>query len=450
MVVTQPQTFETESPEPCDDSPGPGDQGTGMSSQGQAARTITDNSASLRRSGRTKAPSAYVKRLTAGEGTQTQWKRDGIIPKGMRTVVEEDDTVAGVWDDYDKEYDFAGVTSEEEGLEPRNLQEARRLPEWSEWERAIQEELAALRAAGTWELAEAPKGANIVGSKWVFKVKRDSAGSIVRRKARLVAQGFSQVEGIDYFDTYAPVAKLASIRTILAILAQLDLELEQIDVKSAYLNGELEENEVVYMHHPPGYKPIGTEERVLKLRKTLYGLKQSGRRWYQKFTSIMVDRLGFSRCDVDQAIYFRHLPPDLIVVAVSVDDCTLAASRSALIDKFKSDFSKYVEITDLGPIHWLLGIQIKRDRELRTLSLSQTTYINSVLRRYGLENARDLTSPMDPNVKLDSSQSPQTAQEIAEMCHIPYREALGSLRACSGAVTREIARAKKRDHDLVR
>ncbi|KAL5520226.1 hypothetical protein ACEPAG_9439 [Sanghuangporus baumii] len=116
---------------------------------------------------------------------------------------------AGVWDDYDEEYDFAGVTSEEEGLEPRNLQEARKLPEWSEWERAIQEELTALHAAGTWELAEAPKGGNIVGSKWISKVKRDSAGNIVHRKAQLVAQGFSQVEGIDYFDTYAPVAKLA-------------------------------------------------------------------------------------------------------------------------------------------------------------------------------------------------------------------------------------------------
>ena len=131
---------------------------------------------------------------------------------------------------------------------------------------------------------DTPPGANIVGSKWVFKIKKDSGRRIIQRKARLVTQGFSQVPGIDYFNTFVPVAKLASIQTILAIVTQLDLELKQIDIKGAYLNGELELGKVIYIQHPLDYKPLNVGAKVLKLHKTLYRLKQSGQRWYQKLT----------------------------------------------------------------------------------------------------------------------------------------------------------------------
>ena len=357
----------------------------------------------------------------------------------MRANLDETEVVSIVEGDYNEEYELTWKMSEEEGIEPRTLAEARSLPEWGEWERAIQEELAMLRAAGTWVLEEPPAGANIVGSKWVFKIKKDSAGNVIRRKARLVAQGFSQVPGVDYFDTFAPVAKLASIRTVLAIAAQSDMEMEQIDIKGAYLNGELEDGEVIYMQHPPGYQPMGAEGKVLRLRKTLYGLKQSGRRWYQKLTWIFVDQLGFKRCDVDQAIYFRQLPPDLIVIVVHVDDCTLVATRHALITKLKSDISQYVEISDLGPLHWLLGIQVKRNRELRTLGLSQASYIRAILHRFNFDELKSVSSPMDPNLRLDSSQSPQTAVERAVMRHAPYREALGCLMYAAMGTRPDIA-----------
>ena len=121
-----------------------------------------------------------------------------------------------------------------------------------------------------------PPRANIVGSKWVFKIKKDLVRHIIQRKARLVTQGFSQVLGINYFDIFILVAKLVSIQTILAIATQLDLELKQIDIKGAYLNGELELSKVIYIQHPPGYKPLNTGAQVLKLHKTLYRLKQSG------------------------------------------------------------------------------------------------------------------------------------------------------------------------------
>jgi hypothetical protein len=142
----------------------------------------------------------------------------------------------------------------------------------------MEEELAALKKAETWMIIEPLLGINVIGSRWVFRVKKDADGSIVRKKAQLVVQGFSQIPGIDYFDTFAPVARLASIRTILALAAQENMELHQIDIKSAYLNGVLTKNEVIYMRQPPDF-PLKNHPPnwVCHLFKTLYGLKQSGR-----------------------------------------------------------------------------------------------------------------------------------------------------------------------------
>jgi Reverse transcriptase (RNA-dependent DNA polymerase) len=201
--------------------------------------------------------------------------------------------------DFIDEYVMVAEMSDLEALELRSLAEAKRRPEWPLWEKAIREELATLQEAGTWELTDTPNGANIVGSKWVFRAKKDAAGNVARYKARLVAQGFSQVPGVDYFDTFAPVAKLASIRAVLAMATAKDMELHQIDIKGAYLNGELTERETICMSQPPVITLLILRllAKLCRLRKTLYGLKQSGRRWYQKLVEI-------KRCDVDQAVFF--------------------------------------------------------------------------------------------------------------------------------------------------
>ena len=180
------------------------------------------------------------------------------------------------------EYAFAAEVGAAEALEPRNLAEAKSGPDWLLWEKAAEEEMKSLRDAGTWEVVEMPKGVNVVGSKWVFKAKKDVAGTVVRHKARLVVQGFLQVPGVNYFDTFAPVARLASIRTVFAFVAAEDYETGQIDIKSAYLNGELTDDEVIFMRQAPGYEVVeeGKGVMVYRLRKSLYGLKQAGRRWY--------------------------------------------------------------------------------------------------------------------------------------------------------------------------
>ena len=293
------------------------------------------------------------------------------------------------------------------------------------WKKAIHEELATLKVAGTWELVERPEGVNVVGSKWVFRVKKDAARIIVRYKARLVAQGFSQIPGVNYFDTFAPVAQLASIQTILAFAASEDLETSQIDIKGAYLNGELASDKVIYMRQLPGY---AEGLFVCKLRKTLYGLKQLDRRWYQKLVDIMT-RMKFKRSEVDQAVFYQRNKETgtLIIVPVHIDNCSIVVTSQPLIDQFKIKIKKHVEITDLGALHWILEIEVQHVCEEKKLLLSQCSYINSILRRYGLDDLKPISTPMDLNVRLMSTQSPTATDDITKMRDVPYHEAISSL-----------------------
>jgi transposase InsO family protein len=329
-------------------------------------------------------PAPVLRDLLEGVTVSSSRRSDPRLPVGTQLpggFGEETEEAGGAWSTEDA---FAALEDSEwlehvlvaeiaaaEALEPSTLAEAKRRPDWSLWEKAIEEELATLKAAGTWRLEEAPPGANVIGSKWVFKAKKDAAGNIARYKARLVAQGFSQIGGVDYDDTYAPVAKLASSRAIIAMANRLHLILHQVDIKGAYLNGILRDDEVLYLRHPPGYMAPDAGKRVLRLQKALYGLKQAGRRWYQTFTTILVE-LGFAQCSVDQAVYHKSdaTAHELVVIAVHVDDCTIAASEQRLVNDFKERLGKHVEVTDLGELHWMLGIEVKRDREAGTIQLS--------------------------------------------------------------------------------
>ena len=198
---------------------------------------------------------------------------DNIAAVYLTTIVEDSDDILCA---IDLAMAMEGATAESEALEPISLAEARHHPDWLQWEAGIREELATLQAAGTWVLVDIPCGANVVGSKWVFRAKKDTAGNVVRHKAQLVTQGYSQVKGVDYFDMFAPVTTLMSIQTVLAMAARSNLELHQIDIKGVYLNGTLTNDEVIYMHQPPGFESIDHPHKVCHLRKTLYGLKQSG------------------------------------------------------------------------------------------------------------------------------------------------------------------------------
>jgi transposase InsO family protein len=449
-------------PPPDKAPPSPVSSLTLLSSSGAVSESLQldDPDPEPRRSTRIRKPSRIVRELQAGVGVVSTRSPHSVLPRGVSVPggfdegEEEEvalvDAMAGAWsveaglpalrENYlGLEVALAAETGESEVLEPRNLAEAKRCPEWPLWEQAIHEELNTLRTAGTWTLEQAPPGANVIGSKWVFKAKKDPSGKVVRYKARLVAQGFSQVEGVDYFDTYAPVARLPSSRTIIAMANRLGLELHQVDIKGAYLNGELTADEVLYMRNPPGY-PEDASGRVLRLRKSLYRLKQAGRRWYQKFTQILAS-LGFAQCKVDQAVFYKHSksPQVFIVIAMHVDDCTIAANSATAVDAFKAGLRKHVEVTDLGELHWMLGIEVKRDRAGGTIHLSQRSYIDSILRRFGFEDTKPVSTPFDTQVRLTLEQAPADAAEFAIMRDVPYREAVGALNWAALATRPDIA-----------
>ena len=326
----------------------------------------------------------------------TSKARPALAPRIQKP---SDEWTAAVMECEDK-YAFITETGEAETLEPQSLKEAKSRPDWPRWEKAIEEELKLLREARTWEVVDEPRDVNVVGSKWVCKAKKDASGSIIRYKVHLVAQGFSQVPGVDYFNTFTPVARLASICTVLVFAAAEDYETGQINIKSAYLNGELTDEEVIYMKQAPGYKVSGEEKRKkeYRLKKSLYGLKQAGRRWYQKLVEIMT-KLGFERCESDQAVFYRRSEAMemLIVVLVHVDDCTIVGKSLALVERFKVEIAKYVEITNMGTLHWILGIKVHHIWEDHKLLLSQKAYIKSILWRYGFEDLKPISTPMDPS-----------------------------------------------------
>ena len=399
-----------------------------------------------KRPSRARKPSRYVRDVLEGRGSADNRASKPALPAGVQAptaIIEADDPAdeQGELGEVISAIAMAVVMADARSLEPRNVPEAMRSPAWPKWKEAMEEEHTALAAHRTWKLEKPPPGANIVGCRWVFRLKQDASGAIVRYRARLVAQGYSQVPGVDFFDTYAPVANLASIRVVLALAARNDFEIHQIDIKSAYLNGEFEKNEVIYMKLPPGLDLTQDRSLVLRLLRPLYGLRQSGRHWYRKLWQILRDALRMRRCEVDQAVFYRVEGAAVIVIVAHVDDLTIVTSSSALMGEVKSKLSKSLKITDLGEIHWILGISVHRDRPHRTLALGQEAYVEAILQRFGFGQIRPLSMPMDPNVTLTTAQSPQTPEEAAEMEKIPYREAVGSLMYAALGTRPDIAYA---------
>src|SRR6266702_669836 len=207
----------------------------------------------------------------------------------------------------------------------------------------------------------------------------------------------------------------------------LGLELHQVDIKGAYLNGELMPDEVLYMRHPPSYHK-DTSGRILHLRKSLYGLKQARRHWYQKFISIL-SSLGFQQCKVDQAVFYKHVknPRTIIVIAVHVDDCTITASSVTTIDALKAGLCKHIEVTDLGKLHWMLRIKVKRDHAGGTVHLSQQSYIDSILHCFSFNDVKTVSTPFNTQVRLTLEQALADAAKFAVMHNVPYHEAVSAL-----------------------
>jgi Reverse transcriptase (RNA-dependent DNA polymerase)/gag-polypeptide of LTR copia-type len=380
---------------------------------------------------RVRKESSYVQRLRSGEGTIKGTKNSPILPKGLPSATsvtgpEETRSDVGAAIDVDIgffEFAMSAMTDDDLSPDP-TFDEARNGHDWPRWREAIKKELEALELNGTWEVVERPPGTNVVSSKWVLHIKRNAEGKIDKFKARLVARRFTQIHGQDYFDTFAPVARLASFRTIVAIAARNDWPIDSFDFHSAYLNGELEEE--VFMEQPPSFEFANREKYVLKLKKALYGLKQGGRRWYETLTQMLTD-MGFKRSDADHAVFYKLDKDSLTVLVIYVDDCAITGNSTLQIENTKRELQEKFRLTDMGPLSWMLGIAVTQDRAARTISLSQRSYIDTILSRCKFANMTSRATPMDPNIVLSKEQSPQTPEDIEYMKNVPYRKCIGML-----------------------
>ena len=237
---------------------------------------------------------------------------------------------------------------------PKNLSEAWQSLDWPDWEKAIQAKLDQLHKMGTWELVDPPEGHTPITNKWVLTKKYDKKGILQKYKARLVTHGYSQQLGMDYNDTFSPVVHLESIQTLLALAVTEDWEMQQMDVKGAYLNGMIKEQ--IYMEQPKGFDD-GTGH-IFHLIKSLYGLKQAGCEWNEELNK-QLEFLGWKPTMVDPCTYVRRKADGIEVIAVWVDDLLLFASNSDLMESMKLELKSVFEITNLGEPAKIVGIEIE-------------------------------------------------------------------------------------------
>lgn len=282
------------------------------------------------------------------------------------------------------------------------------------WQQAVREELQSLADNHAWRLVRCPAGVVPLKSKWVFRIKPDEHGEPIRYKARLVAKGFQQKPGVDYNETYSPVAKLATIRTVLAVATHRRMHVHQLDVKTAFLYGELEED--VYMAIPEGV--AAPPNFVCKLDRSLYGLKQSPRCWNNKLNDLLLD-FGFTRSRHDYCLYTRIDDRGGVYIIIYVDDLLIAGDRLDLVKEIKRALSKKLQMTDCGVVNHFLGMKIRYDRATGCMYLAQEAAVDRVLTKFGMQDCNHVKTPMEKGCFLP----PQAANPVSH----PYRQLLGSL-----------------------
>lgn len=258
------------------------------------------------------------------------------------------------------------------------------------------DELQALHKTNTWELVDLPPGKSIVGCKWVYKIQTHSDGSIERYKARLVAKGFTQEYGVDYEETLAPVARITYVRSLLVVVAVRKWKLSQMDVKNAFLYGDLEED--VYMQPPPGYDC--PPSKVCHLQKALYGLKQASRACFSKISS-RLEQLGFTLSPYDTALFVRNTDKGKILLLLCVDDMIITGDDDDGILDLKNSLSEQFEMKDLGVLSYFLGLEVSLDKS--GYYLTQAKYASDLLSRAGITDSKIASTPLEANVKFGPS-----------------------------------------------
>lgn len=329
----------------------------------------------------------------------------------------------GVW--------INATTTGQYPTEPKNFHEALTSPENKEWSNAMEKELLSLQKNEVFDLVKLPNDKKAIGCRWVFKRKIKEDGSVDRYKARLVTQGFAQQPGQDYDETFCPVVRYESIRYVIAMASQMGMMLHQMDVTSAFLNGELD-NEV-YMKQPTGFTIEGKEEYVYKLKRSLYGLKQAPRCWNTTL-DVQLKKIGFQQHSSDSCLYVSGQKDELFIIAVYVDDLILATRNKKRMDVVKKLLANQFEVKDLGELNYLLGVTVKQDHSSNSVWIGQPTYTSNILDRFGMSESKAVVTPVSSCSKLIQATD---SDEIVDQ--ELYQSAIGSLQYLATMTRPDIA-----------
>ena len=298
-------------------------------------------------------------------------------------------------------------------IEPKNVKEAL-TDEF--WINAMQEELEQFKRNEVWELVPRPEGTNVIGTKWIFKNKTNEEGVITRNKARLVAQGYTQIEGVDFDETFAPVARLESIRLLLGVACILKFKLYQMDVKSAFLNGYL--NEEVYVEQPKGFVDPTHPDHVYRLKKALYGLKQAPRAWYERLTEFLTQQ-GYRKGGIDKTLFVKQDAENLMIAQIYVDDIVFGGMSNEMLRHFVQQMQSEFEMSLVGELTYFLGLQVKQMED--SIFLSQSKYAKNIVKKFGMENASHKRTPAPTHLKLSKDEAGTSVDQSL------YRSMIGSL-----------------------
>jgi hypothetical protein len=298
-------------------------------------------------------------------------------------------------------------------IEPKNFDEANKHDDWI---KSMIEELDQIEKNNSWELVPRPENKNVIGSKWVFKIKMNEKGQIVRNKSRLVFKGYAQVEGQDFDETFAPVEILEAIRMFLAYSCHKNFKVYQMDVKSTFLSGDLEEE--VYMEQPKGFSLKDNHDYVWNMKKDLYGLKQAPRAWYYRLDKFLQDK-GFKKGNVDNNLYIKSEGDDLLVVLVYVDEIICGCTNDSCAQWFSNSMQTKFEMSMIGELPYFLGLQVNQSSV--GIFISQEKYLKEMLKKFQMEGSSPISTPMVVGFKLSKDDiSPDVDQTT-------YQSMIGSL-----------------------
>ncbi|GJU14045.1 retrovirus-related pol polyprotein from transposon TNT 1-94 [Tanacetum coccineum] len=264
------------------------------------------------------------------------------------------------------------------------------------WIDAMQEEIHEFERLKVWELMSCPDNVFLIKLKWIYKVKTNESGGVLKNKARLVAQGFRQEEGINFEESFALVARIEAIRIFVANVAHKNMIIYQMDIKMAFLNGELKEE--VYVSQPKGFVDQDNPSHVYKLKKALYGLKQAPHAWYDMLSSFLISQ-QFSKGAVDPTLFTRHARNDILLVQIYVDDIIFASTNTAMCDEFANQMTNKFKMSMMGQMSFFLGLQISQSP--RGIFINQSKYASEIVKKYGLHTTDSVDTPMIENKKLD-------------------------------------------------